>query len=60
MRNRSILFLIAAALAAAVALTAVYRGARLISPASGAPRKVIVIFKTIDYTTTPFWGNVRD
>ena len=60
MRNRSVLLLIAAALVAAVALTGVYRGARLISPVSGAPRKLIVIFKTIDYTTTPFWGNVRD
>ena len=60
MRNRSVLVLLATALAAAVALTALYRGARLLSPASAASRRVVVIFKTIDYRTTPFWGNVRD
>jgi ribose transport system substrate-binding protein len=59
-RNRSVLVLLAAAVVGAVTLTALYRGARLLSPASAAPRKVIVVFKTIDYRTTPFWGNVRD
>jgi ribose transport system substrate-binding protein len=43
-----------------VALTVVYHGARLLAPGSGAPRKAVVVFKTIDYRTTPFWGNVRD
>ena len=60
MRNRSVLILLAAAVVGAVALTALYRGARLLSPASATARRVIVIFKTIDYRTTPFWGNVRD
>ncbi len=60
MRNRSVLVLLAAAVVGAVTLTALYRGARLLSPSSGAPRKVIVVFKTIDYRSTPFWGNVRD
>ena len=60
MKNRSVLVLLAAAVVGAVALTAFYRGDRLSSPAPGTARKVIVIFKTIDYHTTPFWGNVRD
>ena len=60
MRSRSVLVLLAAAVLAAVSLTVLYRGSRLFSPASGAARKVIVIFKTVDYRTTPFWGNVRD
>jgi len=59
-RNRSVLVLLAAALAAAVALTALYRGSRLLSPVSGATRKVIVIFKTADFPPNPFWANVRD
>ena len=59
MRNRSVLVLLALAVLGAVSLTVLYRGARLLSPVS-APRKVIVIFKTIDYRSTPFWGNVRD
>ena len=50
----------AAAVVGAVVLTALYHRAQLISPVSGAPKKVIVVFKTIDYLTTPFWGNVRD
>ncbi|HET6452223.1 MAG TPA: substrate-binding domain-containing protein [Spirochaetia bacterium] len=60
MRNRSVLILLAAAVAAAVTLTALYRGQRLFNPVSVGPRKVIVIFKTIDYSGSPFWGNVRD
>ena len=59
-RSRSVLFLLAAAVLAAVSLTVLYRGARLLNPVSAAARQVIVIFKTIDYRTTPFWGNVRD
>jgi len=59
-RNRSVLVLLAVALAAAVALTALYRGARLLSPVSGTPRKVVVIFKTVDFPLNPFWANVRD
>ena len=60
MRSRSVLFLLAAAVLAAVSLTVLYRGARLLNPVSATARRVIVIFKTIDYRTTPFWGNVRD
>ena len=60
MRNRSVLFLLAAALAAAIALTAVYQGGRLAGPTSGVPRKIIVVFKTIDFPNNPFWANVRD
>ena len=56
----SVLFLLAAAFLAAVSLTVLYRGNQLLNPGSGAARRVIVIFKTIDYRTTPFWGNVRD
>ena len=60
MINRSVLLLLAAAVAVAVALTVVYRGARLLSAAPGAQKKVVVIFKTIDYASNPFWANVRD
>ncbi len=60
MRSRSVLFLLAAAVLAAASLTVLYRGARLLNPVSATARRVIVIFKTIDYRTTPFWGNVRD
>jgi ribose transport system substrate-binding protein len=60
MRSRSVLFLLAAAVLAAASLTLLYRGARFFNPVSAAARRVIVIFKTIDYRTTPFWGNVRD
>jgi ribose transport system substrate-binding protein len=59
-RSRSVLFLLAAAVLAAASLTILYRGARLLNPVSAAARRVIVIFKTIDYGTTPFWGSVRD
>jgi len=59
-RNRSVLILIAAAVAAAVTLTALYRGTRLLNPASAVQKNVVVIFKTVDYRSTPFWGNVRD
>ncbi len=60
MRNRSVLFLFAAAVLAAVALTLLYRGNMLLSSMPEAPRRVTVIFKTVDYRSTPFWGNVRD
>ena len=60
MRSRSVLFLLAAAVLAAVSLAILYRGARLLNPVSATPRRVIDIFKTIDYRTTPFWGNVQD
>jgi len=60
MRSRSVLFLLAAAVLAAASLIVLYRGARLLNPVSATARRVIVIFKTIDYRTTPFWGNVRD
>ncbi len=60
MRSRSVLFLLAAAVLAAASLTILYHGARLLNPVSAATRRVIVIFKTVDYRTTPFWGNVRD
>jgi ribose transport system substrate-binding protein len=59
-KNRTTLVLLLGALAAAVALTLLYSGSRLFSSAPAAPKKAIVIFKTIDYNTTPFWGNVRD
>ena len=59
-KNRTTLFFLLGALAAAVVLTFLYRGSRLFGPAPAAPKKVVVIFKTIDYGTTPFWGNVRD
>jgi ribose transport system substrate-binding protein len=59
-RSRSVLFLLAAAVLAAATLTILYRGARLLSPVSGAPRKVVVFFKTIDFPLNPFWANVRD
>jgi ribose transport system substrate-binding protein len=60
MRSRSVLFLFAAAVLAAAGLTLLYRGNRLLSPGPETTRRVIVIFKTVDYRTTPFWGNVRD
>ena len=60
MRNRAVVLLLAAALIAAAALTLLYRGNHLFSQGLEPARKVIVIFKTIDYKTTPFWGNVND
>lgn len=60
MRSRSVLFLFAAAVLAAAVLTLLYRGNRLFSPGPETSRRVVVIFKTVDYHTTPFWGNVRD
>lgn len=60
MRNRSVLFLLVAAVLAAVVLTLLYRGNMLLSPGPETPRKVTVIFKTVNYQKTPFWGNVRD
>jgi ribose transport system substrate-binding protein len=59
-RNRSVFFLLGAAILVAAGLTLLYRGNRLFSPGPETPRRVIVIFKTVDYHTTPFWGNVRD
>ena len=60
MRSRSVLVLLAAAVLSAAALTLLYRGNVLLSSGPESPRRVIVIFKTIDYRTTPFWGVVRD
>ncbi len=60
MKNRITLLFLLGALAAAVVLTLLYSGSRLFGPAPAAPKKAIVIFKTVDYDTTPFWGNVRD
>jgi ribose transport system substrate-binding protein len=59
-RSRSVLFLLGAAILVAAGLTLLYRGNRLLSTGPETPRKVIVIFKTIDYRTFPFWSNVRD
>jgi ribose transport system substrate-binding protein len=60
MKNRTTLFFLFGALAAAAVLTLLYGGSRLFSPAPVEPKKAIVIFKTIDYNATPFWGIVRD
>jgi ribose transport system substrate-binding protein len=59
-KNRTTLFFLLGALAAAVVLTLAYGGSRLFDPAPAAPKKVIVIFKMIDYGASPFWGIVRD
>jgi len=60
MKYRSTLFFLLGALAAAAVLTVLYRGSRLFGPAPASPKTAVVIFKTIDYGATPFWGNVRD
>jgi ribose transport system substrate-binding protein len=60
MRNRTVLLLLAASALAAVVLTFLYTGNRLFSPGPEAARKAVVIFKTLDYQSVPFWGNVRD
>jgi ribose transport system substrate-binding protein len=60
MKNRTTLFLLGAAILAAALLTLLYRGNRLFGAGPEATGKVIVIFKTIDYASNPFWGNVRD
>jgi ribose transport system substrate-binding protein len=60
MKNRTTLFFLFGALAAAVIITVLYSGSRLFNPAPVAQKKAIVIFKTIDYGATPFWGIVRD
>ena len=55
-----VLFFLAAAILAAGVLTLLYRGQWLFGPSIETTRKAVVIFKTIDYKATPFWGNVRD
>jgi ribose transport system substrate-binding protein len=59
-KSRTTLFLVAGALAAAAVLTLLYGSSRLFGAAPAPARRAIVIFKTIDYTGTPFWGNVRE
>jgi ribose transport system substrate-binding protein len=60
MRNRIVLVLLAGAVLCAVLVTVLYQGNRFLGAPSGAPRRVIVIFKTVDYRGMPFWANVRD
>ncbi len=60
MKDRTVLVFFTAALLAALALTLLYRGSHLFGPSLEQPRKAVVIFKTIDYTGSPFWGSVRD
>jgi ribose transport system substrate-binding protein len=60
MKNRIVIFLLAASVLAAVILTFLYTGNRLFSPGPEAPRKAVVIFKTVDFKSWPFWTNVRD
>jgi ribose transport system substrate-binding protein len=60
MKNRSIFILLGAAALTAAALTLLYRGSLVFGPASEEARKAIVIFKTVDYVSIPFWGSVRD
>jgi len=60
MKNRALLIVVAAAVLAAAALTLLYRGNRFFGPGPEATRRVIAIFKTVDYAGTPFWANVRD
>jgi ribose transport system substrate-binding protein len=59
-KNRTTLFLLAGAFVAAGLLTLLYGGTRSFSPAPAAAKRAIVIFKTIDYVTTPFWANVKE
>jgi len=60
LKNRMVLLFLAAAVLFAGVLTILYRGQWPFGPGAEAPRKAVVIFKTIDYTNTPFWGNVRE
>jgi len=60
MKSRWLLVFLASVVCAAIGLTAVYRGTGWLHPGGAARRTVIVILKTIDYGTTPFWGIVRD
>ncbi len=60
MKNRSIFILLGAAALAAAGLTLLYQGSQVFGPASEETRKAVVIFKTVDYASIPFWGSVRD
>ena len=60
MRSRSLLLFLLLAVLAGTALTLLYRGNTLFGPGPEATRRVIAIFKTIDYAANPFWGDVRD
>jgi ribose transport system substrate-binding protein len=60
MRSRALLGFLVLAVLAAAALTLLYRGNSLLGPGPEATRKVIAIFKTVDYSANPFWGDVRD
>jgi ribose transport system substrate-binding protein len=59
-RNFTVLVLLVAAVLAAAVLTLVYRGSFLTGRGPERARRVVVIFKTVDYQANPFWGNVRD
>ncbi|MGD0728221.1 MAG: substrate-binding domain-containing protein [Spirochaetia bacterium] len=60
MRSRGLLLFLLLAVLAAAGLTLLYRGNSLFGPGPEATRKVIAIFKTVNYSANPFWGNVRD
>jgi ribose transport system substrate-binding protein len=59
-RNRVVTVLLAATVLAAGLLTLVYQAPWLTGRRPSARPRAVVIFKTIDYAGTPFWGNVRD
>jgi ribose transport system substrate-binding protein len=59
-RNHTVLFLVIAAILAAACLTLLYQGSLLAGRGPERARRVVVIFKTVDYQSNPFWGNVRD
>jgi ribose transport system substrate-binding protein len=60
MRNFTVLFLVVAAVVAAAVLTLLYQGSLFTGRGPERPRRVVVIFKTVEYQANPFWGNVRD
>jgi ribose transport system substrate-binding protein len=60
MRNFTVLFLVVAAVVAAAVLTLLYQGSLFAGRGPERPRRVVVIFKTVEYQANPFWGNVRD
>jgi ribose transport system substrate-binding protein len=60
MRGRTVAILLGAAVLAAAALTLLYQRSLVPGVDAETPRKVVVILKSVDYISIPFWRSVRD
>jgi ribose transport system substrate-binding protein len=60
MRGRTVVILFAAAVLAAAVLTLLYHRSLFLAAGVESPRRVVVILKSVDYASIPFWRSVRD